>query len=95
MAKVYFPKMHIKVPASKPHPENTEYKVSIGGEDWGGNRHPVMKVQMVYDGKVAGRRSPSFPIGTDDFERVQKAWEKLWTKYQDDNNEIVIDVMED
>jgi hypothetical protein len=25
---------------------------------------------MVYEGKISGRRSPSYPIGTDDFQRV-------------------------
>jgi hypothetical protein len=25
---------------------------------------------MVYDGKISGRRSPSYPTGTDDFQRV-------------------------
>ena len=35
---------------------------------------------MVYDGDVAGRRSPSYPIGTDDYERVMEAVEELSLK---------------
>lgn len=77
MAKTFFPKMYIMVPASHPHPPNTEYKVSIGEELWGNSSHKVIKVQMVYDGEIAGRRSPSYPLGTDDLERVMEAINKL------------------
>ncbi len=74
MAKVFYPKDSIFVPAScPPHPENTEYKVSYGEEDWNGTFVSVFKVQMVYDGEVLGRRSPSFPVGTDDYSRVHEA----------------------
>lgn len=73
MPKVFYPEKYIMVKASKPHPENTEYKVSIGVEDWNGKHVKVVKVQMVYDGVLSGRRSPSYPIGTDDYERVEKA----------------------
>jgi len=65
------------IPASPPHPQNTEYKVSIGIELWGDYPAHVVKVQMVYNGKVEGRKSPSFPTGTDDFERVCVAINEL------------------
>lgn len=72
MAKTFFPHADktALVEASAPHPENTQYKVSIGTEVWGEQNHEVTKIQMVYDGAVAGRRSPSFPLGTDDLQRV-------------------------
>ena len=72
MAKTFFPndKQTIYVDASDPHPKNTKYKISIGLEHWGETNHEVVKIQMVYDGKISGRRSPSYPIGTDDFQRV-------------------------
>jgi hypothetical protein len=89
MAKTFFPKMFIMVSASKPHPPNTQYKVSIGEEEWGQKRNPVIKVQMVYDGEIAGRRSPSYPLGTDDFQRVMLAAEKLIAKTQDTEIEII------
>lgn len=74
MAKVFFPRDFILVPSnSAKHPTNTEYKVSIGIEDWEGTHVDVFKIQMVYDGKVAGRRSPSYPIDADDYERVHEA----------------------
>jgi hypothetical protein len=74
LAKVFFPKDYILVPSkSAKHPLNTEYKVSIGVEDWEGTHIDVLKIQMVYDGKVAGRRSPSYPIDTDDYVRVHEA----------------------
>jgi hypothetical protein len=47
--------------------------VSIGAEDWNGRHVDVIKVQMVYDGRVSGRRSPSYPIDTDDYEQVHAA----------------------
>lgn len=81
MAKTFFPKADkvAFIKASKPHPDNTEYKISIGLEDWGGEMHEVVKVQMVYDGEVAGRRSPSFPLGTDDMQRVMTKAQELIT----------------
>jgi len=83
MAQTFFPEASILVPASPPHPENTEYKVSIGLEQWDESHHHVIKVQMVYDSIVAGRRSPSFPIGTDDLSRVIKAIEELYKREQE------------
>ncbi|MEA2110872.1 MAG: hypothetical protein U9P71_02365 [Campylobacterota bacterium] len=65
MAKTFFPndKQTILVDASNPHPKNTQYKISIGLEYWGNLNHEVVKVQMVYEGKISGRKSPSYPIG--------------------------------
>lgn len=77
MAQTFFPSKSVYIPASSPHPANTEYKISKGLERWEGGNHEILKVQMVYDGVVAGRRSPSYPIGTDDFERVTKELQKL------------------
>jgi len=74
MAKVFFPKDFILVPSnSAKHPPNTQYKVALGVEDWDGKHVDILKIQMVYDGKVSGRRSPSYPIDTDDYERVHEA----------------------
>jgi len=72
MAKTFFPhdQKTVYVNASAPHPPNTQYKISIGLETWEDENHEVVKVQMVYDGEVAGRRSPSYPLGTDDYARV-------------------------
>jgi hypothetical protein len=79
MAKVYFPTHGVDVAASAPHPANTHYRVSRGVEHWEGGieTHKVIKVQMVYDGTVSGRRSPSFPVGSDDAKRVMKAIEEV------------------
>ncbi len=67
------------VPASSPHPPKTEYKVAIGTELWGNDAASVIKVQMVYSGKVEGRKSPSYPLGTDDMQRVIAAMVQLIT----------------
>ena len=79
MAQTYFPEADkiIKVSASNPHPQDTYYIISVGTEMWGSEPHKVIKIQMEYDGKLSGRRSPSYPIDSDDFERVQKAVNKL------------------
>ncbi|MCX7095888.1 MAG: hypothetical protein NTY50_20925 [Methylobacter sp.] len=72
MAKTFFPHANktVYVDASEPHPPKTQYKISIGSEIWGGQNHEIVKIQMVYDGEIAGRRSPSYPLGTDDYQRV-------------------------
>lgn len=77
MTKVFHPQRFIMVKASSPHPDDTEYKVSLGTEFWDDYPATVIKVQMVYGGKVEGRRSPSYPLGTDDFERVNEAVQNL------------------
>jgi hypothetical protein len=75
--KVFHPITSENVSASEPHPANTFYKVSVGIEYWGETAHEVCKVQMVYDGEVSGRRSPSYPVHTDDFARVTGAMTRL------------------
>jgi hypothetical protein len=75
MSKIFFPSRSTMVEASPPHPGNTMYKVSKGIEHWGDTSCEVIKIQMVYDGKVSGRRSPSFPIDQNgkskDFEKIK------------------------
>ncbi len=84
MVRVFFPKAHEDVLASKPHDQDAApaYRVAIGEEQWGEHFQPVLKVQMVYDGVVSGRKAPSFPIGTEDFERVVKAANRLLRQYK-------------
>lgn len=82
MGRMFYPKSSVLVDASAPHPENTQYRISIGEEDWEGTFQTVVKVQMVYGGKVAGRKSPSYPIGSDDSQRVEKAMEQLVEDYK-------------
>lgn len=77
MAKTFFPEAFKLVPASAPHPEGTQYKVSLGMEDWDGVYQPVIKVQMVYGGHVKGRKSPSYPLEADDYYLVYKAIREL------------------
>lgn len=76
--KVFFPIRWIDVEAEGGvHPPNTFYRVSIGHEHWDGGPQQVYKVQMVYNGAVSGRRSPSFPVGSRDWENVIAAMEEL------------------
>lgn len=86
MAKIFHPiaNMTIFVAATcgpNAHPEGTQYRVAIGNEVWEESNPLVLKVQMVYKKTgVQGRRSPSFPIGSDDFLRVQQAASNLLIK---------------
>lgn len=83
LAKVFYPRDFVLVPAScPPHPQNTEYKVAYGDEDWDGVFVPVFKVQMVYEGVIAGRRSPSYPVGYDDYLRVHEEMMKLYNRHK-------------
>ena len=80
MAKVFYPQASSQIMANSPHPPDTEYKISIGTEMWGNIPASVIKVQMVYKGKVNGRVVPSFPLGTDDYQRVRKAIDELLSR---------------
>lgn len=76
--KIYHPIRFLDVDATTTHGSGAAYRVSVGNELWAdGDMHRVYKVQMVYDGQVAGRKSPSFPIGSDDMERVIDAMREI------------------
>lgn len=78
MPRSYFPRDAIFITASLPHPRGTEYVVSIGDEKWSNNTFVhVIKIQMAYEGRIEGRKAPSYPTGTDDFERVVRAIQTL------------------
>lgn len=80
MSKIFEPEDYILVKASDPHPQNTEYRIAFGKEKWNKDV-AVFKIQMVYNGRVSGRRSPSYPLGSDDYERVYKAMNCMYEKY--------------
>ena len=82
MAKTFFPKATVKVKASPPH-KDAEYVVTVGTEMWDAVPQKVIKVQMAYEGKISGRRSPSYPYGTNDFERVNDAIKQLLADYKE------------
>ena len=69
------------------HPNNTDYKVSIGYETEDGNIDClVFKVQIRYDGKIAGRKSPSFPVLSSDWKEIVKAMDKVKDFYDKQTN---------
>lgn len=86
MARIFHPlaRMTVFVNATcgvNAHPAGTRYRVAIGNEVWDAGNPLVLKIQLVYeDGGVQGRRSPSFPLGSDDFARVQHAANELLEK---------------
>lgn len=83
MPQVFYPIIEETVPASSPpHPPNTEYRIAIGKEDWTTLEPVVLKIQMVYNGAVNGRRSPSYPVGSDDEQRVRAAVDRVTQRYR-------------
>ena len=85
MSQVKFtPRFEELVSASSPHPPETFYRVAIGSEDWDGRMVQVEKVQMVYAGRIAGRKAPSYPADSDDAERVRLALERLRKRLRGD-----------
>jgi len=79
-AQTFFPQLSEIVPASPPLAPGTSYKVSIGLEDWQTNYIPVIKIQMLSDGQIS-ERSPSFPLGTQDHQKVTRAIADLLEKH--------------
>jgi 2,4-dienoyl-CoA reductase-like NADH-dependent reductase (Old Yellow Enzyme family) len=79
----FFPQISETVPASSPHPPGTSYQVSIGLEQWDSRFIPVVKIQMVHEGKISDR-GPSFPLGSKDHQKVNRAIKKLLEKYAAD-----------
>lgn len=89
MARTFYPRKTKYIPASEPHDTGTEYKISIGDEEWGdGTFQSVVKVQMVYGGKVAGRMSPSYPTGSNDWKAVQAVIDELVSEDGGSNSDI-------
>jgi hypothetical protein len=82
MPRTFYPQKSKDIEASAPHPEGTSYKVSVGLEDWGdGKFKSVAKIQMSYDGIVSGRKCPSYPVGSDDQEKVHNCVNELTAEY--------------
>ena len=46
---------------------------------------PVLKIQMVYKGKIINRK-PSFPIATEDYVKVNQTITELLKEYSADKN---------
>jgi len=95
MANTFFPVVSTFVKASTGynlpsqdyHPKNTDYKVSIGYETTDGKDDCLVeKVQIRYDGKIAGRRSASFPVKSQDWNNVKEAMEIVRDFYAKQTN---------
>ena len=69
--ETFFAQQTESLPAGPPFPSNIAYQVSFGLEEWDGNFLPVIKVQMIRDGKILNA-GLSFPAGTDDFEKISE-----------------------
>lgn len=92
MARVFNPKKAIFIPATGGHPKNAEYRVAWGTEQWN-TPVTVSKVQMVYNGTVAGMLSPSFPDETLDKQAVVFAFQLLKNNKYGTNSKTIKDVL--
>jgi 2,4-dienoyl-CoA reductase-like NADH-dependent reductase (Old Yellow Enzyme family) len=52
--QTFFPQKAEILPAGPPFPEGTVYEIAHGLEDWGGNYLPVIRIQMLKEGKPVG-----------------------------------------
>lgn len=86
MAKTYYTDDFLLIPASKPYPEKTFYKVSTGQQKFGNRFYDVVKIEMVYNGELArgGKITPAFPYESDDLKQIIKELARL-------TNLIVVD----
>jgi 2,4-dienoyl-CoA reductase-like NADH-dependent reductase (Old Yellow Enzyme family) len=78
-AETFFPQLTETIPASPPHPPNTNYRISIGLEQIATGFSPVAKIQMEHDGKTL-EQIPYFPLGSDDYTRVNSTIKELRIK---------------
>jgi 2,4-dienoyl-CoA reductase-like NADH-dependent reductase (Old Yellow Enzyme family) len=76
----FFAQISETVPASPPHPPGTAYQISIGLEQWDSAFIPVIKIQLAREGKIMDR-SPSFPLGSEDHQKVHRAIKALLEKH--------------
>ena len=74
--ETFFAQQTASLPAGPPFPDNISYQVSFGLEEWDGNFLPVIKVQMVRNGKILNA-GLSFSVGTDDFEKISQLVKSL------------------
>ena len=81
-ATTFFPQLSEVVPASPPHPAGTGYKISIGLEDWESTYIPVVKIQMTFNENTS-ERSLSFPLGSQDHQKVMQTIADLLDKHGD------------
>jgi 2,4-dienoyl-CoA reductase-like NADH-dependent reductase (Old Yellow Enzyme family) len=76
----FFPSTYELIHASPPYPPDTFYKVSVGleaSEVWDPNYVPVVKIEIVINGQVQENLNPSFPLNSDDCQRVSQTVKKL------------------
>ncbi|MET1248341.1 hypothetical protein ABWW58_06075 [Sporolactobacillus sp. STCC-11] len=93
MAQVFDAIRAIFIPATGSHPKNAEYRVAWGKEKWGNTKYGVTKVQMSYNGNIAGMLSPSFPDETFDERAVIFALHLLKSPTYGTNSKMSKDIL--
>ena len=83
MERIFEPITWGYVDAEKTHGKGAEYYVAIGNEHWNVEKNPILvfKIQMSYDRRRSGRKSPSFPLDSDDWNRVCKKAKEVKEAY--------------
>ena len=81
MPQTFFPEDLEQIPAGPPHLPGTCYQIASGLEQWDSGFFPVLKVQLVRDGRVINE-GPAIPMNIDDPERVFEAIKALIEKHR-------------
>ena len=76
--KVFKPIVFTWIPAYS-HSERAEYYIAIGTEHWSEEKDDpyVIKIQMAYNRKRCGRKNPSYPIESNDWEAICNTVERI------------------
>ncbi len=77
--KTFFPQLTETIPASPPHPPGSCYRIAIGLEHANGLFSPVVKIEMVFNGRIL-EQVPYFPLASGDYERVNSVIDVLQAK---------------
>jgi 2,4-dienoyl-CoA reductase-like NADH-dependent reductase (Old Yellow Enzyme family) len=80
----FFPQLTETLPASPPHPSYTNYRISIGLEQVDSLFSPVVKIEMMRNGRVLDQ-APYFPMASDDFSRINSVITELLAKQADES----------
>jgi 2,4-dienoyl-CoA reductase-like NADH-dependent reductase (Old Yellow Enzyme family) len=78
-APSFFPQTTVSVSASPPHPVGACYVVSFGLLETASGYLPMVKTHLCYPGDET-EMCPSFPVGSDDHDRVARAVSALLTR---------------
>ncbi len=80
-AETFFPEYVETISAGPPHPSGTTYQIATGLEQWESGFYPVLKIQLIREGKVI-LSGPSIPLNTDDPDNLIRVIKTLVEKHR-------------